>query len=94
MRKINLSGLKKYTIMFILLGLMVVFSLTSPYFFTLRNLTNIITQNTYFIIAAVGLIVRDDRWRDRPFRGLADVAGGDRHCHPDGAVSRPPPGWQ
>ena len=32
-----------------------VFSLTSPYFFTLRNLTNIITQNTYFIIGAVGL---------------------------------------
>ncbi len=55
MRKINFSGLKKYTIMFILLGLMVVFSLTSPYFFTLRNLTNIITQNTYFIIAAIGL---------------------------------------
>jgi ribose/xylose/arabinose/galactoside ABC-type transport system permease subunit len=55
MRKINLSGLKKYTIMFILLGLMIVFSLTSPYFFTLRNLTNIITQNTYFIIAAIGL---------------------------------------
>ena len=55
MRKINLSGLKKYTIMFILVGLMAVFSLTSPYFFTVRNLTNIITQNTYFIIAAVGL---------------------------------------
>ncbi len=55
MRKINLSGLKKYTIMFILLGLMVVFSFTSPYFLTIRNLTNIITQNTYFIIAAVGL---------------------------------------
>jgi ribose transport system permease protein len=55
MRKINLSGLKKYTIMFILIGLMAVFSLTSPYFLTIRNLTNIITQNTYFIIAAVGL---------------------------------------
>lgn len=55
MRKLNLSGLKKYTIMLILLILMGLFSLTSPYFFTLRNLTNIVTQNTYFIIAAVGL---------------------------------------
>jgi ribose transport system permease protein len=55
MPKINLSVLKKYTIMLILLLLMGVFSLTSPYFFTLRNLTNIVTQNTYFIIGAVGL---------------------------------------
>lgn len=55
MAKINLSGLKKYTVMFILILLMVVFSLTSPYFLTLRNITNIITQNTYFIIAAIGL---------------------------------------
>lgn len=55
MPKFNLSGLKKYTIMLILALLMIVFSLTSPYFFTLRNLTNIVTQNTYFIIGAVGL---------------------------------------
>jgi ribose transport system permease protein len=55
MSKINLSGLKKYTIILILLALMAIFSIASPYFFTLRNLTNIVTQNTYFIIAAVGL---------------------------------------
>jgi len=55
MSKINLSGLKKYTIMLVLLVLMALFSLTSPYFLTLRNITNIITQNTYFIIVAVGL---------------------------------------
>jgi ribose/xylose/arabinose/galactoside ABC-type transport system permease subunit len=41
--------------MFVLLGLMALFSLTSPYFLTVRNLTNIITQNTYFVIVAVGL---------------------------------------
>ena len=29
--------------------------MSSPYFLTVRNLTNILTQNTYFIIAAVGL---------------------------------------
>ena len=34
---------------------MMLFSLASPYFLTIRNLTNIVTQNTYFIIAAVGL---------------------------------------
>ena len=55
MRKFNLSGLKKYTMIFILFLLMLLFSLTSPYFFTLRNLINIVTQNTYFIIGAVGL---------------------------------------
>jgi ribose transport system permease protein len=55
MRKLNLSGLKKYTMIFILFLLMLLFSLTSPYFFTLRNLINIVTQNTYFIIGAVGL---------------------------------------
>jgi len=55
MSKIDLSGLKKYTVMLILLLLMALFSLTSPYFLTWRNLTNIITQNTYFIIVAVGL---------------------------------------
>jgi len=55
MPKINLGGLKKYTVMFILLILMALFSFSSPYFFTIRNLTNIITQNTYFIIVAIGL---------------------------------------
>lgn len=55
MLRINLRGLQKYTVMFILIILMVLFSFSSPYFLTLRNMTNIITQNTYFIIAAVGL---------------------------------------
>lgn len=55
MFRINLRGLQKYTVMFILIILMVLFSFSSPYFLTLRNMTNIITQNTYFIIAAVGL---------------------------------------
>ena len=41
--------------MFVLVVLMILFSFTSPYFLTLRNLTNIITQNTYFIIVAIGL---------------------------------------
>ena len=41
--------------MFVLLVLMALFSFTSPYFLTVRNLTNIITQNTYFIIVAIGL---------------------------------------
>jgi len=55
MPKIDLNGLRKYTVMFILILLMVLFSFSSPYFLTLRNLTNIVTQNTYFIIAAIGL---------------------------------------
>jgi ribose transport system permease protein len=55
MLKVNLAGLKKYAIMFVLLALMGLFSLVSPYFLTLRNITNIIGQNTYFVIVAVGL---------------------------------------
>jgi ribose transport system permease protein len=52
---INWSGLRKYTVMFVLLILMVLFSFSSPYFLTVRNLNNIIVQNTYFIIVAIGL---------------------------------------
>jgi ribose transport system permease protein len=55
MKKINLRGLQKYAVMFILIVLMVLFSFSSPYFLTVRNLTNIVTQNTYFIILAIGL---------------------------------------
>lgn len=55
MSKVDWGGLKKYTVILILLLLMAVFSLVSPYFLTWRNLTNIITQNTYFIIVAIGL---------------------------------------
>jgi len=55
MTNVDLSGLRKYAVMFVVLGLMVLFSLTSPYFLTARNLINLITQNTYFIIVAVGL---------------------------------------
>jgi ribose transport system permease protein len=55
MSRIILAGLKKHAIIFVLVALMGLFSLVSPYFLTLRNLTNIINQNTYFIIVAVGL---------------------------------------
>jgi ribose transport system permease protein len=53
--KIDLNSLKKYTVIIVLLALMAIFSLVSPYFLTWRNLTNIIIQNTYFIIVAIGL---------------------------------------
>jgi ribose transport system permease protein len=55
MKKISLRGLQKYAVMLILIVLMVLFSFSSPYFLTVRNLTNIVTQNTYFIILAIGL---------------------------------------
>lgn len=52
---IKIPGLQRFAIVFILLGLMVLFALVSPYFLTVRNLTNVITQNTYFVIVAVGM---------------------------------------
>ncbi len=47
--------LKKYAILFVLAGLMVLFSILSPYFLTQQNLTNVFVQQSYVIIAAVGL---------------------------------------
>jgi ribose transport system permease protein len=55
MTRLDLSSLRKYAVMFVVAGLMVLFTFTSPYFLTARNLLNIVTQNTYFIIVAVGL---------------------------------------
>jgi ribose/xylose/arabinose/galactoside ABC-type transport system permease subunit len=53
------AALKKlfdnYTRIIILLALIILFSFFSPHFFTFTNLRNLITQNTYYIIAAVGL---------------------------------------
>lgn len=51
----DISSLKKYTVTFVLFALIILFSFTSPYFLTVRNLTNILIQNTYFIIVAIGL---------------------------------------
>ncbi len=47
--------LKKFVIFFVLVGLMALFSILSPYFFTVQNLTNVFVQQSYVIIAAVGL---------------------------------------
>jgi ribose transport system permease protein len=55
MPKIDLSGLKKYSAIFILFFLMVLFSFTNPHFLTVRNITNLVIQNTYIIIIAVGI---------------------------------------
>lgn len=49
------SIFRKYAIFFVLLGLIVLFSILSPYFLTVGNLTNIFVQQSYVIIAAVGL---------------------------------------
>jgi ribose transport system permease protein len=55
MSGLDLSFLRRYAVVFVLLALVVLFSFVSPYFFTARNLTNIVTQNSYFVIVAVGM---------------------------------------
>jgi ribose/xylose/arabinose/galactoside ABC-type transport system permease subunit len=50
-----MKELKRYAIIFILLGLIAFFAVLSPHFFTQQNLTNIFVQQSYVIIAAVGL---------------------------------------
>lgn len=50
-----LPSLKQFVIPLLFVVLIVLFSFLSPYFFTVQNLTNILVQNAYVIIAAVGL---------------------------------------
>lgn len=50
-----MKQLQKYAILLVLAGLVAFFSFLSPYFFTQENLTNIFVQQSYVIIAAVGL---------------------------------------
>ena len=56
---LNPSGistmLKKYVILLVLVFLVILFSILTPYFFTVQNLTNVFVQQSYVIIAAVGL---------------------------------------
>jgi ribose transport system permease protein len=54
-RRLNLGFLRKYAVVFVLLLLILLFSLVNGSFFTLRNFTNLVEQNTYFIIVAIGL---------------------------------------
>lgn len=50
-----LDVLKRYAIILVLIGIIIVFSLISPHFLSWRNLVNIFTQQSYVIIAAIGL---------------------------------------
>ncbi len=43
------------SVIIVILVLIVIFSFTSPYFLTFHNMINLLNQNSYFIIAAVGL---------------------------------------
>ncbi len=47
--------LKKYAIFFVFIGIIILFSILSPHFLTLQNLTNVFVQQSYVIIAAIGL---------------------------------------
>ncbi|WP_319529635.1 ABC transporter permease [uncultured Cohaesibacter sp.] len=48
-------NLKRFVIPLVLVGMLALFSVLSPYFFTAQNLTNILVQNSYVVVAAVGL---------------------------------------
>lgn len=47
--------IQQFVIPLVLVAMVALFSFLSPYFFTVQNLTNILVQNAYIIIAAVGL---------------------------------------
>lgn len=53
-KKLNID-LKKFVLLFILVGLVILFGIMSPKFLTFNNIMNIITQNSYLIIASVGV---------------------------------------
>lgn len=50
-----IKSLKKYAIILVLIGLILLFSFISPVFFSWTNFVNILTQQAYVIIAAIGL---------------------------------------
>jgi ribose/xylose/arabinose/galactoside ABC-type transport system permease subunit len=54
-QNILFQAFKEYTMLFILVALMVFFWIVSPSFLSLINLRNLLIQNTYILIAAVGL---------------------------------------
>lgn len=45
----------KYYLWFVLAFVIIFFAIASPYFFTAVNLTNIFVQNTYLVIASMGI---------------------------------------
>ncbi|MDD2970852.1 MAG: ABC transporter permease [Lachnospiraceae bacterium] len=47
--------IKKFTILLVLFALIILFGLINPVFFTWQNFMNILTQQAYVIIAAIGL---------------------------------------
>jgi ribose transport system permease protein len=53
--KLKTIKFKNYAILYVLILMILVFSIANPLFASWRNLTNLITQNTYFIIAAIGM---------------------------------------
>ena len=46
---------KNFTILYVLILMILVFSIVNPLFASWKNITNLVTQNTYFIIAAIGM---------------------------------------
>jgi ribose transport system permease protein len=54
--RLNMGFLRKYAVVLVLLLLILLFSLVSDSFFTLRNFSNMISQNTYFIIVSIGMV--------------------------------------
>lgn len=49
------SLVRKYAILLVMIGLIAVFAIIKPAFFSWNNFVNILTQNTYIIIAAIGM---------------------------------------
>lgn len=54
-KRLIIKILKKYAIILILIGLIILFSFISPVFFSWSNFVNILTQQAYVVIAAIGL---------------------------------------
>jgi ribose/xylose/arabinose/galactoside ABC-type transport system permease subunit len=55
LKGIGIGMLKKYTMLIILIALIGFFSIVAPSFLSVRNFWNLILQNTYVIVAAVGM---------------------------------------
>jgi ribose/xylose/arabinose/galactoside ABC-type transport system permease subunit len=54
-KRIILTGLKKNALIFVLIGIIALFSVLSPYFLRVNNLINIFIQQSFVIMASIGL---------------------------------------
>ena len=69
----RISSLGEVGLLLVFAVLFIFFSVTSPYFFTVRNLSNILGQISLTLIAAIGLAILVVLFRSRQTINVQDL---------------------